>query len=142
MPCTATRSPAVAPAWRSELNTVMPAHSSGAASSAGKIVGHGRNRLGRDHDVFRVAAVIADSGNLFKLAEDEMAAAAGVAFEAMSAMPADAHPLARLPLCDVGADRIDPSGNLMARERAGIASRESPTALRWRHCGRRRRPQP
>ena len=92
----------------------MPAHSSGAASSAGKIVGHGRHRLGRDDHVFRVAAVVADSGNLLELAENEMAAPAGIAGEAMSAMPADADALAGLPLRDVGANRVDASGNLMA----------------------------
>jgi hypothetical protein len=80
-----------------------------------KIVGHGRNRFGWDDHIFRVSAVKADSGNLFKLAENELTAAAGIADKAVSAMPADTHALAGLPLRYIGANHVDAPGNLVAR---------------------------
>ena len=115
MPCTATSSPA----RRSGMAHRVEHGNAGAEQRRGfvrrKIVGHGRNRLGRDHHVFRVAAVEADSGNFLELAKNEMAATAGVALEAVSAMPAHAHTLAGFPLRDVSPNRVDASGDLMAR---------------------------
>jgi hypothetical protein len=107
-----------------------------------EIVGHGRNRLGRGHYVFCVTTVEADSGNFLELAENEMASTAEVALKTVSAMPADSHPLSGFPLRNVSPDRIDAPGDFMAWERAGIATRGSLTALRWRRCGRRHRLQP
>jgi len=81
-----------------------------------EIVRHGRDRFGRDHYVLRVTTIVADAGNFFELAEDELASTAGVAGEAMSAVPAYAHALAGFPLRDVCANRIDPAGDFMARD--------------------------
>src|SRR5438552_2885407 len=68
----------------------------------------------RDH-VIGITAVIADPGNLAVRAGDEIAPAAGRAVTAMTAMPADADPLARLPVRHVGAHRIDDPDNLVSR---------------------------
>ena len=69
----------------------------------GQVVGHGGDGFGWEHHVFGVASIEADGGNFFELAEDEVAAAAGIAVEAVSAVPADAHALAFFPERDVGA---------------------------------------
>src|SRR6185369_2036465 len=78
-----------------------------------KLIGHGRDRFGWDHDIFCVAAVVADPGNFLELAKNEMAATAGVALEAVSAVPAHTHPLPGLPLRDVCPDGINAPGDFM-----------------------------
>src|SRR5437879_2185483 len=68
------------------------------------------------HDcVLGIAAVVAESGDFLPFAVDEEAFAAGVADEAVAAVPADAHPVALLPLGHVGADLVDAPGDLVAR---------------------------
>src|SRR5215469_12189419 len=54
-----------------------------------------------------------NGGDLLPLAQHEIAAAAGLAFETVPAMPADADPLSLLPQRDIGADLVDASGNLV-----------------------------
>ena len=80
----------------------------------GEIVGHERDRFGGDDDVLGVTSVEVKGGNFLELAVDEVAAAAGVAGEAVAAVPAHADALAGLPLSYVGADGVDASGNLVA----------------------------
>src|SRR6202022_1479519 len=80
-----------------------------------QILGNARGGFVRDDDVLGVAAVVADAGDLLAFAVDEEALAAGVADEAMAAVPADAYPVALLPLGHVGADFLDPAGDLVAR---------------------------
>jgi len=80
-----------------------------------QIVGHDRNRLSRDDYIFRVPAVEADPGNLFEMAENEMAPATRVTLKTVSAVPADAHSLSGFPLRDVRPNRVDTPGNLVAR---------------------------
>src|SRR5678815_1992042 len=58
---------------------------------------------------------MADSCNLFRLAQDEMAAPARFAMEAVPAMPAHTNPLAQLPASNAAAQSVDASGNFMAR---------------------------
>jgi hypothetical protein len=55
-----------------------------------------------------------DGGNFLELAVEEVSAAAGLALEAVAAMPSHADSLAGLPLRDFGADRVNASGDLMA----------------------------
>ena len=50
-----------------------------------------------------------------KAAQDELASPAGVAGKAVSTVPADAHALPRFPLRDVSSNRVDQSGNFVAR---------------------------
>src|ERR1700722_2214871 len=79
-----------------------------------QIVGQGGDGLrGHDH-VLRIPAVEMKSSNLFKLAVDEVTPAAGLAFEAMPAMPAHANTLSRRPQRNAVADGIDASSDLMA----------------------------
>src|SRR3954467_3671795 len=91
----------------------------------GEIVGHGGDRLGWDDNVFRVAAVVTYAGDLLVFTKNEVTAPAGVADEAMPAMPADTNALARLPLRDVGANRVDPAGNFVAGNTRILQSGES-----------------
>src|SRR5437879_11836519 len=74
-----------------------------------------RQRFERRDHVIGIAAIIADAGNLAVRAGDEIAPAAGRAMTAMTAMPADADPLTRLPVRHVRANRIDDPGNLVSR---------------------------
>jgi hypothetical protein len=90
-----------------------------------QIVRHGSDCLRRDHDVFRITPVEADPGNLLELAKNEMAAAAGIALEAVPAVPSHTHPLARFPLRDVSSNRIDAPGDFVARNPRVLQSRES-----------------
>jgi hypothetical protein len=55
-----------------------------------------------------------DRSYLFELAQDEVAATAWIALEAMAAVPSHADPLAGLPQGHVGTDSIDTSGNFVA----------------------------
>ena len=91
----------------------MHAQSSGPASAAGNRRGS-RNCPRRSDHVFLVTAIVAEGRDLFVLAVDEIAPPARVADEAMTAMPADAHALARLPVGDVGADRVDAPGDFVS----------------------------
>src|ERR1700690_128031 len=68
----------------------------------GKIVGHKRNRFGRDDHIFGVTSVKSYGGDLLEFAVDEVSAAAGIALEAVSAMPSHADALAGLPESYVG----------------------------------------
>jgi hypothetical protein len=79
----------------------------------GEIVRHERHRLGRCDHVFGVAAVEVNSRDLFELAVDEVATAAGVADKAVAAMPAHTDALSGFPLGDIGAYRIDATRNLV-----------------------------
>src|SRR5205814_9642821 len=80
-----------------------------------ELLGNARGGFMRHHDVFGVAAVVADAGDLLALAVDEEALAAGVTDEAMAAVPAYAYPVALLPLGHVGADLLDATGDLVTR---------------------------
>jgi len=80
----------------------------------GEVVGDRGYGFGWDDYVFCVASVEADAGNLLVLAEDKIAAATGIAYEAVSAMPANADTLTALPEGDVGAYGVDAAGDLMA----------------------------
>src|SRR4051812_37971871 len=73
----------------------------------------GHRFAGSDH-VLLIPAVEVDRRNFREFTVDEIAAAAGIALEAVSAVPTDAHALARLPQSDFGADSIDKSGDLVA----------------------------
>lgn len=111
MPCTATRSPAQV---THRIENCNPGAQQRRGFIGRKIIGHGRDRFGGDHDILCVAAIVTEASNLLELAENEMAPAARVAGKAMSAVPADADPLSGLPLCDVRSDCVDAPGNLMA----------------------------
>jgi hypothetical protein len=79
----------------------------------GEIVWDGGDCLGGRHHVFRVTAVVADAGNFVELAENEIAAAAGIAGETMASVPSDADALARFPVGNVGADSVDAAGDFV-----------------------------
>src|SRR5438132_2218763 len=67
-----------------------------------------------DH-VLGVPAVMTDPGDPLPFAVDEETLAAGVADEAVATVPADAHPVALLPLRHAGADLLDAPRDLVAR---------------------------
>ncbi len=85
-----------------------------------KLVGNRRQGVDRRDHVIGIAAVIMDAGHFEIAAGDEVAAAAAVADEASPAEPADADPLAGLPGGDVGADGVDPPGDLVSRHRGVV----------------------
>src|SRR5438309_11308445 len=101
MPCTATRSPARGCGIAKRVIEGNSGAHQRRSFVCRQLVGYSCNRLGRDHHVFRVAAIEADCGNFFKLTENEIASTAGVTLEAMSAVPAHPHPLTGLPLGNV-----------------------------------------
>src|SRR5581483_7076114 len=68
-----------------------------------------------------------DSGNLFVFAMNEVAAAAGLAGEAMPAVPSDADALSCAPLSDFRADLIYAPGNFVTGD-AGVLN-AGPIAL-------------
>jgi hypothetical protein len=68
---------------------------------------------GRNH-VFRVTAVMADAGNLFEPAVNEIAAAAGIAGETMASVPSDSGALAGFPVGNVSTDGVDAAGDFVA----------------------------
>jgi hypothetical protein len=78
-----------------------------------QIIRHRGNRFCRDYDVLSVASIEGDAGNLSELAENKIAAAAGIALETVSAVPSYSDALAGLPLRNVGAECIDASCNLV-----------------------------
>jgi hypothetical protein len=67
-----------------------------------------------------------DTGDLFVLAQHEIATAAGIAHQTVTAMPAHAHALSGLPQSDVGTPGVDAPGNLMARHTRILNSRPVP----------------
>jgi hypothetical protein len=79
-----------------------------------EFVWDGGDCLGGGNQVFRVTAVMADAGNFSVLAENEIAAAAGIASETMTAVPSDADALAGFPVRNVSADSVDAAGNFMS----------------------------
>src|SRR5208283_436749 len=84
-----------------------------------KVVGDRGDRLGGREHVFLVTAIVADAGNLFGLAVNEITAAAGIAGETMAAVPSDSDALAGLPVGDVSADGVDAASDFVAGH-AGI----------------------
>jgi hypothetical protein len=80
----------------------------------GELVWDSGDRLGGRNHVFRVTAVMADAGNLSELAENEIAAAAGIAGETMAAVPSDSDALAGFPVSDIGADGVDAAGDFVS----------------------------
>jgi hypothetical protein len=79
-----------------------------------QVIGHERDRF-RIHDhVLGVPAVEVNRRDLSEFAVHEITAAARIAFEAVSSMPAHADALARLPEGDVGTNGIDATGNLVS----------------------------
>src|SRR5579864_4623431 len=83
---------------------------------SGKIVGHRSDSLSTDDHIFGIAPVEVDGSNFFVLAQNEVAAAAGIALKAVAAVPSHTNSLPGLPQCDVGTDRVDASGDLVARD--------------------------
>src|SRR5581483_246916 len=72
-------------------------------------------RARRNDDVIGVASVVRNPGNFrCDLAHDEIAAAAGIAITAMTAVPSDADPLSFRPAHDTGAESVDRSGDLVS----------------------------
>ena len=80
----------------------------------GKVVWDGGDRLGGRNHVFRVTAIMADAGNFFELAVNEIAAAAGIAGETMAAVPSDADALAGFPVGNFRADSVDAAGDFVS----------------------------
>src|SRR5206468_2016841 len=117
-PTTTSLPPGASPSIRAEM-----ALASGAVASAeerggvggGQIPGNGGHGFGGGDHVFGIAPVKAEGGDLFELTENEIPTAAGIARKAMSAVPAHPGPLAGLPVNDIRPDRIDASGDLVAR---------------------------
>src|SRR5215472_7780548 len=77
-------------------------------------VWHSGDSFGGSEHVFSVAAVIADAGDFFVHAGNEIAAAALQASSVVAAVPADADALTLVPIRDAGADFIDDAGNFVA----------------------------
>jgi len=78
-----------------------------------KIVGDGSDCFGGDNHVLGITAIEVNSSDLLVAAEHEITAAAVLAHETVTAMPAYADPLSGLPIGNVGADRVDPAGDFM-----------------------------
>jgi hypothetical protein len=57
---------------------------------------------------------VADAGDFLVLAENEIAAAAGVASETMTAVPPDSGALAGFPVGNVGTDSVDAAGDFVS----------------------------
>jgi hypothetical protein len=79
----------------------------------GEIVGDGGDRLGWRNHVFRVSTVMGDGGDFLVLAENEIAAAAGIAGKTVASVPPDSDALAGLPVGDVSADSIEAAGDFV-----------------------------
>ena len=78
-----------------------------------KIGRNARQRFHRDAHELRVAAVVADAGNLELDAGDKVAAPARFAARAVSAVPSNADAIADLPRVGVLPDRIDHPGDFV-----------------------------
>src|SRR5271165_2665363 len=74
-----------------------------------------RQRLDRGDHVIRVASVVGDAGYLQGAAGNEISAPAGLTVPAMTAMPAHANSLPRLPIHDLIAANVDDSGHFVSR---------------------------
>src|SRR3954465_6661666 len=72
------------------------------------------HRFGGSDHVLLIPAVEMDRRNFREFTVDEIAAAAGIALEAVSSMPTDTHALARLPKSDFGTDSINTPGDLVS----------------------------
>jgi hypothetical protein len=110
------------------LNVVIPAHISGAASTA-------VSSSGIDANAPAGAIVYSHSRRHRRcrylgsdLAGHEVSAATGVAVPAMSSVPPDSDPLAAGPSRDAGADSIDDAGDLMSGDARVLHAR--PESLR------------
>jgi hypothetical protein len=88
-----------------------------------QIIRHQSHRFCRDHHVFGVTSIKADASDLSELAKNEITTAARVALKAVPAVPSHAYPLTGLPQGNVCANRIDASGNLVARHSRILNSR-------------------
>ncbi len=80
----------------------------------GEIVWDEREGVGGGDDVVGIAAVEADAGDLAILAENEIAAAAGRTVVAVASVPTEADALAYFEERNIGADRVDDTGDFMA----------------------------
>ena len=129
MPRMATVSPGRAPLLRRVLKVVMPAQSSGAASTSVEVVGDEGEGVGGGDDVVGIAAVEVDAGDGLVFAEDEVAAAAGRAVVAVAAVPAEADALAGLEERDIGADGVDDAGDFVAGNARELEA--GPDGLLW-----------
>src|SRR5439155_15165078 len=67
----------------------------------------------RRHHIFRIAAVKRDARYLGGGAGKEVSPSTRITAQTMTCMPADAHPLAHLPVADVGAKSINNPDHLM-----------------------------
>jgi hypothetical protein len=79
-----------------------------------KVVGDGGDGLGGCKHVFLVTAIVADAGDFFVLAVNEVASAAGIAGETMAAVPPDSDALAGFPVGNVGTDGVDAAGDFVS----------------------------
>jgi hypothetical protein len=94
---------------------------------SGEIVGHRDDRLGGGDHVLGVASIEVDGGDFLVLAQNEIAAATWVALKAVAAVPSHTNSLPLLPQSHVGANRIDASGNLVARTRGYWSPGQTPS---------------
>jgi len=78
-------------------------------------IGHGSDGFCGSEHVVGVATVIADAGDFFVNASNEVAAAASRTSSVVAAVPADADALAFFPNGDAGPDFVDDAGNFVAR---------------------------
>src|SRR5207245_2701341 len=81
------------------------------------------NRFGWRNHVFGVAAIKTQSCDLLILANDELTAAAGIAYKTMSSMPAHTSALAGLPLRHIGSNSIYPPSNFVSGHARVLQSR-------------------
>ena len=91
-----------------------PGTQQGSGFVRGQIVWNQGDSFGGNKHVFLVASIKMEGCNLLVLTIDEIAAAAGFTREAMPAMPAHTNALGGLPLCYIGAYRVDAACNLGA----------------------------
>jgi hypothetical protein len=83
-----------------------------------------RESVGRgDHEI-GITAIEGDAGDQGVFAEDEVAAAAGGAVVAMTAMPAETDALPGFKEWHIGSDFIDDAGNFMAGDTGILDSRK------------------
>jgi hypothetical protein len=78
-----------------------------------QVVRKRRHGFSGSQHVLGIAAVKAEPSDFLKLAEDEVAAPAGIAHKAVAAMPAHTHALTRLPVGYTLAHCIHTSGDLV-----------------------------
>jgi hypothetical protein len=101
-----------APAQRSKRRDAGAQQRAGVLGA--ELVGHRGQRRGPDDAVLGVPAVERHPGDPHVLAVDELSPTALLTPTAVSAEPADAHPLADLPAVDGVAERGDLPGDLVA----------------------------